>query len=86
MQARATTISKILWSHAEALVEHDKNETYALFSGSLTDIVDFQTRRIAFGMQFRIPTFVWVVVVIASCLAMLVPGFEFGLSGKRSFP
>jgi len=86
LQARAASISKILWSHAEALAEHDKNEIYALFSESLTDIVNFQTRRIAFGVQFRIPTFVWVVVIIASCLAMFVLGFAFGLSGRRSFP
>ena len=86
LQARAAAISKMLWSHVEALAEHDKNEIYALFSESLTDIVNFQTRRIAFGVQFRIPTFVWVVVVLASCLAMFVLGFAFGLSGKRSFP
>ena len=86
LQVRASSISKMLWSHAEALAEHDKNEIYALFSESLTDIVNFQTRRIAFGVEFGIPTFIWVVVVLASCLAMFVLGFAFGLSGKRSFP
>ncbi len=86
LQSRATALQQMLWSHAEALAAKDSSDIIALFSEGLTDIFSLQTRRVAFGAQFRIPPFVWGVVILASCIAMFVVGFQFGISGKRSFP
>jgi hypothetical protein len=86
LRARAMDITKMLWSHAEALAAIEKNDIYSLFSESITDLLTVQNRRIAFGAQFRMPLFVWYVMGLTSCISMFVVGFQFGLSGKRSFP
>ncbi len=86
LRARTTALTTMLWSQAESLAAKDTNDIYALFSEGITDMVGYQNQRIAFGANFRIPTFVWGVLAVSSCIAMFIMGFQFGLSGKRSFP
>ena len=86
LRARATALQGLIWSHAEELAALSQNDVYAQFCDGLTDLFSLQTRRVAFGAQFRIPPFVWVVVILASCVAMAMVGFQFGLSGRRSLP
>lgn len=86
LRARTSALTTMLWSQAESLAAKDANDIYALFSEGITDMVGYQNQRIAFGANFRIPTFVWGVLALSSCIAMFIMGFQFGLSGKRSFP
>ncbi len=86
LRERALALQGMLWTHAEALAAKDSSDIIALYSEGLTEVFSLQTRRIAFGAHFRIPPFVWVVVIMASCISMFVVGFQFGISGKRSFP
>lgn len=86
LRARSSAITEMLWKQAEALAAKDSNDIYALFSEGITDMVEFQNKRIAFGANFRIPTFVWVILMLASCISMFTMGFQFGITGKRSFP
>ena len=86
LQARAKTLQDLLWSEAEALAAIDKNDIHVLFSVGLTEVFKMQTRRVAYGAQFRIPTFVWIIVTLVSFVSMVVVGVQFGASGRRSFP
>ncbi len=86
LRSRTTALTNMIWAQAEGLAAKDANDIYALFSEGITDMVDYQNKRIAFGANFRIPTFVWEILVLASCISMFIMGFQFGLSGKRSFP
>ncbi len=86
LRARTTAITNMIWIQAEGLAAKDTNDINALFSEGITDMVEYQNKRIAFGANFRIPTFVWQILVLSSCISMFVMGFQFGLSGKRSFP
>src|SRR5262249_43258319 len=86
LRARTTALTNMLWTQAEGLAAKDSNDINALFSEGITDMVEYQNRRIAFGANFRIPTFVWEILVLSSCISMFIMGFQFGLSGKRSFP
>lgn len=86
LRARTTALTNMLWTQAEGLAAKDSNDIYALFSEGITDMVEYQNKRIAFGANFRIPTFVWEILVLSSCISMFIMGFQFGLSGKRSFP
>ena len=86
LRERTVSLQHMLWSHAEALAAKDSSDIIALYSEGLTEVFSLQTRRVALGAQFRIPSFVWCVVILASCIAMFVVGFQFGISGKRSFP
>lgn len=86
LQARTASLTNMLWSQAESLAAKDANDIHASFAEGITEMVSFQNQRVAFGAYFRIPTFVWGVLALSSCIAMFIMGFQFGLSGKRSFP
>ena len=86
LRARTTALTNMLWMQAEGLAAKDSNDIYALFSEGITDMVEYQNKRVAFGTNFRIPTFVWVILVLASCISMFTMGFQFGITGRRSFP
>ena len=86
LQVRAKTLQELLWSEAEVLAAIDQNDIHALFSEGLTEVFRMQTRRVAYGAQFRIPTFVWVIVTLVSIISMIVVGLQFGMSGRRSAP
>lgn len=86
LRARTNAITNMVWAQAEGLAAKDTNDINALFSEGITDMVEYQNKRIAFGANFRIPTFVWEILVLSSCISMFIMGFQFGLSGKRSFP
>ncbi len=86
LRARTAALTKMVWAQAEGLAAKDQNDINALFSEGITDMVEYQNKRIAFGANFRIPTFVWEILVLSSCISMFIMGFQFGLSGKRSFP
>lgn len=86
LRARTAAITSMMWNQAEQLAAKDSNDIYALFSEGITDIVEYQNKRIAFGTNFRIPTFVWMILVLSSCISMFVIGFQFGITGRRSFP
>ncbi len=86
LRARTAALTNMLWTQAEGLAAKDSNDIYALFSEGITDMVEFQNKRIAFGTNFRIPTFVWIILVLASCISMFIIGFQFGITGKRSLP
>lgn len=82
---RAESLQGSLWSHAEDIAEADKTSwTYSLFASSLNTVFDQNTKRIVFGVQFRIPSYVWVALLLVSTVAMTGVGFLFGLTGGRS--
>jgi len=83
--ARAEALQESMWLHAEALAAKDSNDIYALFSEGLSDAFSLHTRRVALGAEYRIPFFVWFALILASCIAMAAVGFQFGISGRRSF-
>lgn len=86
LRTRTAALTSMLWAQAEELSAKDTNDIYALFSEGITDMVEYQNKRVAFGANFRIPTFVWIILVLASCISMFTMGFQFGITGKRSFP
>lgn len=86
LRTRTAALTSMLWAQAEELAAKDTNDIYALFTEGITDMVEYQNKRIAFGSNFRIPTFVWIILVLASCISMFTMGFQFGITGRRSFP
>lgn len=86
LRARTAALTSMIWAQAEGLAAKDTNDINALFSEGITDIVEYQNKRIAFDANFRIPTFVWEILVLSSCISMFIMGFQFGLAGKRSTP
>ena len=74
-----------LWKYAEELAIQDRSsEVYALYTSSVNDLVDAYNERIIMVFVYRIPAAVIWVLFILVFLSMLVLGYQFGLSGKRS--
>jgi hypothetical protein len=83
--ARIRAVQQALWSHAEALAKEDRSsEIYALFTGSLNEVIQVHNKRVIIGAQHRIPFLVWAVLMVVTTITMLGVGFQFGLAGSRS--
>ena len=78
-------IQKNLWEHAMAIAEKDRSsEIDALFISELTEVIKLGNRRLIVGTQYRIPAAIYATLILIHILAMILVGFQFGLSGKRS--
>ena len=81
--ARSQQILDSLWRYAEALAEQDRSsEVYALYTTSVNDMVDTFNKRIAVGLQYRIPGAILFVLFIISFISMFVLGYQFGISAR----
>ena len=73
-----------MWSHVEALVEAKSDaRIHSLFASALNEVFSLHTRRVVLGAYYRIPSFVWLVLISASSVAMLAVGFQFGIGSNR---
>jgi len=82
--AKSEAIHVRLWDQAKALVSQDMDsELRCLFVAGLNELIDLHQSRKTVGGQYRIPGTVWLVVYFLSLLAMLVVGYQVGMSGKR---
>ncbi|MFZ0256297.1 MAG: NrtA/SsuA/CpmA family ABC transporter substrate-binding protein, partial [Gammaproteobacteria bacterium] len=85
IQARTASLQDSIWSHAEGLAEERRNSPiYALFTSALNEVFDLHTKRVVLGAEDRIPLFVWIALILVSCVAMMAVGFQFGIAGRRS--
>lgn len=82
--AESETIHDRLWAMVESMLA-DRPATIrdSLFVQSLNDVIDLHQDRIAVGLQFRIPTTIWVGLYAVAGLSMLVVGFQFGQARQR---
>ena len=84
VQRRAEVLQALMWSHAEDLVEEGKHtQAHLLFISALNDVFNLHTKRVVLGAYYQIPSFVWLALIFASCVAMVAVGFQFGMTGKR---
>jgi hypothetical protein len=44
---------------------------------------NMHTKRVVLGAYYRIPGFVWLALILASTVAMVAVGFQFGIGGGR---
>jgi ABC-type nitrate/sulfonate/bicarbonate transport system substrate-binding protein len=84
VQQRASALQELMWSHVEALAE-EKGETkvYVLFTRALNDVFNLHTKRVVLGTYYRIPSAMWLALILASGVAMFAVGFQFGISGNQ---
>ncbi|MBW2495355.1 MAG: ABC transporter substrate-binding protein, partial [Deltaproteobacteria bacterium] len=84
VQRRAEALQESMWSHVEALIESGNDaRSHGLFASALNEVFGLHTRRVVLGAHYRIPGFVWCVLIAASCVAMVAVGFQFGAGSYR---
>lgn len=76
-----------LWERAVVHGRADLNsEIGSLYLQSLNEIVETHALRVALGVQARIPTPIWFVLVSLTVMGMMAMGYHTGISGsKRSW-
>jgi hypothetical protein len=84
VQRRAAALQESMWSHVEVLARSENDaRIYGLFATALNEVFSLHTRRVVLGAYYRIPVFVWWVLISASCVAMVAVGFQFGIGSNR---
>jgi len=83
---RSREILDSLWTCAEELAAQDRSsEVYAMFTGSVNDLVDNFNQRVTMTFEYRIPAAVTWALLIITFFSMLTLGYHFGISGKGSY-
>lgn len=82
--SRSETLQEQIWSRAVAITDADRNsEIDALFIDSLNQMIDLHNSRLTV-FNYRIPTLIWYVLYFIAILAMVMVGYQKGLSSKSS--
>ena len=73
-----------LW--AVAARSEAASDTYAtgLFVQSLNEVIDLDTSRVT-ALRNRIPDSIWFMLAVVTIFTMISMGYEFGLTGVRSW-
>jgi len=73
-----------LWAQTKLVAaEPMDSEIRSLFIASLNETIDLHQSRKTVGMQYRIPSTIWLVLYLLITLAMLAVGYQVGMSGAR---
>lgn len=84
VQQRATDLQELMWSHVETLAEQEgETRVNVLFVRALNDVFNLHTKRVVLGAYYRIPSAMWLALIVASGVAMFAVGFQFGIGGNR---
>lgn len=80
-------IQRKIWGHTTALVdmEHRNGSIVTLFTNSVNQLFEIQTKRISAGLIDRIPTLIWVALFVLVVLAMFEVGFLIGKMEKTNW-
>jgi hypothetical protein len=83
MQKSAALLEQLWTISVNAGIDPD-SDTTALYFESLNQMIDFDAIRIT-GLRNQIPVTIWWMLAIVTILSMASMGFEFGLTGTRSW-
>jgi hypothetical protein len=75
-----------LWSQVVSLSRESGNPVIlGLYIQSLNDVIDFHSKRVTVGLQYRIPGAIWLALYFMTILAMGAVGYHFVIAGADSF-
>ena len=84
IQRRAVALQEAMWAHVQELGDaSDDDRVHVFFASSLNKMFALHTKRVVLGAHYRIPDFVWWILIAASCVSMVGVGFQFGVAGGR---
>src|SRR5262249_16313951 len=76
-----------LWAETEAvIIKHPNLPAYSLFIASVNNVIDIHGKRLAAGLDARVPMSVWVSLFVVAAIAMLGTGYFCGMNGRHHSP
>ncbi len=83
---RSEEIQAQLWSIAVDVADQNPTPINALFVQALNEVIDLHEKRITLAIFHRMPSIFWITLFGLTILAMMVSGYNSGVSGgRRSF-
>ena len=83
---RSDALLDELWFQAVTIAEQYPTPISALFMGSVNHVIDLHQSRITVGNDHRMPVIFWLALYGLTVIAMVVGGYDSGLTGdRRSF-
>lgn len=83
---RSQEIVDELWHYAEHLNNLDRSsEAYSLFAGAVLNVSETFHERKIIALHYRIPSNILIILGFMTFIAMLLLGYQLGVSGKISF-
>jgi hypothetical protein len=80
---RSAEIQATLWRHAEASAKEEPNDITATFIESMNSVIDTHAERLAASRR-RIPTGVWLILVLVAAVGCWTSAYASGSQGVRS--
>jgi hypothetical protein len=81
---KSTELQDRLWKVATYAGNHSPSVSTALFIQSLNEMIDLDTERVTANRN-RVPDSIWLMLSIVTLLSMVAVGYQFGLTGERSW-
>ena len=82
--ARSSALHDRLWAIATSAEALSDTVSIGMFAQSLNDVIDLDTIRMTANRN-RIPDSIWLMLGIVTIFSMASMGYEFGLTGERSW-
>lgn len=80
----ALGIQDQLWDMAVANARLDMNsDVAALYIESLNEVNSIHAERVAVGLQARVPTGIWLMLIALLAIGMMAVGYQTAISGSR---
>ena len=84
---RSAEIQSSLWERAVSAAHADaRSIPVGLFVESLNTMIDLHSKRMTMGLRNRIPTIVWIVLMVVAALSFGSMGYSNGLVGAQRTP
>lgn len=81
---RSQEIQDLLWNQVVSAAKREPTLTIGLLIQSINDIIDSHQNRVTAGFYNRIPSSVWIVLLVISTLTMMTMGAQAKLGNSRS--
>ncbi len=83
--ARSAALQDRLWEIADRAEQEDNSVATGLFIESLNQMIDMEGARVT-ALRNRIPDTIWLMLILVTMFSMAALGYQFGLTGARSWP
>jgi hypothetical protein len=81
---RSQEIQDLLWDQVVSAAKKEPSLTIGLLVQSINELIDSHQNRITVGFYNRIPSSVWIVLMVISALTMMTMGAQAKLGKSRS--
>ncbi len=83
--ARSEEIHNELWAIAEVIARENPLPTISLYISALNEVIDLHAKRVAVGVDIRIPAVVLLGAYLVALFTMFLVGLQSGYGDKRNY-